>query len=197
MNWGDMMSIGDRIKELRISKNLTRKQVAEKAQLNEMAIYFYETGKRIPSTTSIGKVAIALNVDVAYLLGLERIERETIPFYSIERIDVSEGVEDTIVRLFGADFATTVPDNAMFPELKQGDTVFIKQSSYQKESGKVVLVDVKGEKLVRRLKVQSKSEIFLVAFNPEFETVSLELLDLELGRARFIGVIVGKATKVD
>ncbi|WP_292598723.1 XRE family transcriptional regulator [Mesotoga sp. UBA6090] len=192
------MSIGKRILETRKAKGFTRNHVALRSGLTAASIYHYETGRRVPSTDAVGKVAKALDVDVNFLLGFEPLDHESIPFYDIDMVDLesTEGVTNTIVKVFGADFATTVPDNAMFPDFKQGDIIFLKKSEYKECSGRIVLVSINDEKLLRRLILKNREEMTLTSTNPEFSPVELEMLDWKKGKAEFIGVVVGKASEV-
>lgn len=192
------MSIGKRILETRKAKGFTRNHVALRSGLTPTSIYHYETGRRVPSAEAIGKVARALDVDVNYLLGFESLDQESIPFYDIELVDLesTEGVINTIVKVFDADFATTVPDNAMFPDFKEGDIIFLRKAEYKECSGRIVLVELEGKKLIRRLRLKNREEMTLTATNPEFSPIELELLDWKKDKARFIGVVVGRATEV-
>lgn len=188
------MSIGKRIFETRKAKGFTRNLVAKRSGLTSASIYHHETGRRIPNTAAISKVAKALDVDVNFLLGFESIDQQSIPFYDIELVDLdsTEGVKNTIVKVFDADFATTVPDNAMFPDFRQGDIIFLKKAEYRECYGRVILVELNNEKILRRLKVKNREEIKLTATNPEFQT-----LEIDSANVRLIGVVVGKASSVD
>ncbi|MDR2585423.1 MAG: helix-turn-helix domain-containing protein [Prevotellaceae bacterium] len=57
-------SIGNKIAKLRISKNLTQKQLAKKLLLTDKAISKWETGKGLPDITILPKLAASLGVDV-------------------------------------------------------------------------------------------------------------------------------------
>ena len=192
------VSIGKRILETRKSKGFTRNYVALRAGLTSASIYHYETGRRIPNAEAISKLARALDVDVNFILGFESLDQETIPFYDINVVDFgsTEGVKNTIVKVFDADFATTVPDNAMFPDFREGDIIFLKKSEYKECSGRLILVEFEGKKLLRRLLLRNRQEMVLNSSNPEFPKIELEMADWSKGNIRFIGVVVGKASEV-
>ncbi|EAD5766071.1 transcriptional regulator [Listeria innocua] len=61
--------IGDRLKETRISRNLTQKEVADKLNITIGAVSGYERGYREPNLTTLHKLADLYNVFVDYLLG--------------------------------------------------------------------------------------------------------------------------------
>ncbi len=64
--------IGQRIKELRLSKKLTQQELANRIGVTTSAIGMYELSKRKPSYKVIVKMAIFFNVSVDYLIGLNR-----------------------------------------------------------------------------------------------------------------------------
>lgn len=65
------MEIGKRIKELRITKNLSQKQLAEKIHVTQQVIALWETGKHEPKASYIYNLASFFGVTADYLIGLE------------------------------------------------------------------------------------------------------------------------------
>jgi transcriptional regulator with XRE-family HTH domain len=61
------MSIGKRIKELRLSKGLSQEYLAEKANVSQKNISFYERDQAVPSAIILKDIAIALDADLNYL----------------------------------------------------------------------------------------------------------------------------------
>ena len=64
----ELTNVGKRIREQRLMHNLTQVELAEKAGLSEMAIYSYETGKRLPALEPLVQLSNALNVTPDTLL---------------------------------------------------------------------------------------------------------------------------------
>ena len=60
-----------RLRELRMEKGLTMKQVGASMGLAESTISLYETGKRQPDYETLGRFADYFGVSVDYLLGRE------------------------------------------------------------------------------------------------------------------------------
>ena len=56
------MSIGERIRLIRTEKGMTQKEVAERAGMADSAIRKYESGRVIPKSETIRRIAAALNV---------------------------------------------------------------------------------------------------------------------------------------
>ena len=65
-----MKEFNERLKELRISKNLSQEQLAKETGISSTAICYYETGQRVPNAQVIITIAKYFNVTSDYLLGL-------------------------------------------------------------------------------------------------------------------------------
>lgn len=66
--------IGVKIKGLRLQNGLTQKQLGEKCGIAEPTIRKYELGKLNPKIETIGKIAAALNVSVADIMGWSQFD---------------------------------------------------------------------------------------------------------------------------
>lgn len=64
------------IKDLRLSKKMTQKEVAEKLEISRPAYTAYETGKRQPDYKTLQKIARLFNVSTDYLLGVKHKDHE-------------------------------------------------------------------------------------------------------------------------
>ena len=64
----ELTKVGKRIREQRLLHKLTQVELAEKAGLSEMAIYSYETGKRLPALEPLVQLSKALETPVDSLL---------------------------------------------------------------------------------------------------------------------------------
>ena len=68
----DQMSIGEKLKNLRIQRNLSMKELSKKSGLSIVSICGYETGKHIPSSRNISKLANALKCSFDELYDLRK-----------------------------------------------------------------------------------------------------------------------------
>jgi transcriptional regulator with XRE-family HTH domain len=64
-----MSSFPERLVELRKSRSLTQKQLAEAIGAHERGIRFYEAGKKQPTLDSLMKLADYFDVSIDYLVG--------------------------------------------------------------------------------------------------------------------------------
>ena len=67
-----IVNFGLKIKELRMTRNLTKKQLADMIGVSTSTIYSYESGNRYPSYGVLISLARIFHVSTDYLLGLER-----------------------------------------------------------------------------------------------------------------------------
>ena len=65
-----MVNMGKKLKALRLEKNFTQKQIAERIGLATSAISSYESGMRYPSYDVLVKLARIFHVSTDYLLGM-------------------------------------------------------------------------------------------------------------------------------
>lgn len=70
--------LATRLKQLRESRKLTKKQVAERTGITERAYSTYEYGERDVSTATLSKLADFYGVTTDYLLGREKSEPEPV-----------------------------------------------------------------------------------------------------------------------
>lgn len=62
--------IGKKINEALKEKNMTQKELAEKAGVTEAAVSHYVKGDREPRSNTLGVIAAALGVTASFLLGM-------------------------------------------------------------------------------------------------------------------------------
>lgn len=84
------MSIGERIKELRLQQEISQTELAERINVSKQTLYKYETGivTNIPSD-KVEALATALNTTPAYLMGWD----DTIKNKNEDSSDVKTGKE--------------------------------------------------------------------------------------------------------
>lgn len=63
-----MKTTGEKIKSLRIALGLSQEQLSETIDVAHKSIYRYETGKSLPDTTTLVKLATYFDVSTDYCL---------------------------------------------------------------------------------------------------------------------------------
>lgn len=66
-----MDKFNERLKELRIEKGLSQKQLSKEVNISQSALAYWETGERTPNAQAIITLAQYFGVTTDYLLGLE------------------------------------------------------------------------------------------------------------------------------
>lgn len=103
------MKIGKRIEKVRISKNLTASQLAERAYLSASAISRIESGEHVPRLSSLKKIASALKIDLERLIPEDSdLFAKEIIIEKIEKIDLTEEQKEHIKNILDNKLATTI-----------------------------------------------------------------------------------------
>ncbi|WP_163582141.1 helix-turn-helix domain-containing protein [Gracilibacillus saliphilus] len=64
-----MSKFSNRLKNIRLKRNISRKALAQKVDLSYSTIAKYENGEREPDISTLNKLALSLEVSVDYLAG--------------------------------------------------------------------------------------------------------------------------------
>ena len=65
-----MSTLNERLKSLRIERQLTKKVVAQNCDICERVLSYYESGERVPRADVLIRFCKYFNVSADYLLGL-------------------------------------------------------------------------------------------------------------------------------
>ena len=68
-----MPNFSKKLKEIRISSQLTQKQLADKLGVSQNAVYLWENGLREPNLDMLEKISSVLGVNLYQLLGTDEI----------------------------------------------------------------------------------------------------------------------------
>ncbi len=82
-----MVDFGNTLKSLRIGKQLTQAQLAQRLGLTKSVISAYETGLRMPSYDILISIAKIFNVSTDFLLGLEK--KQEVDFSGLSDEEIS------------------------------------------------------------------------------------------------------------
>lgn len=164
------MTMGERIKALRIQHGLTQEELGQKVGVQKSAIYKYETGLVVNLKRSmIEKLALALGVKPTYLMGLSD-EETTIPpgFEPLpkmvkkplvgsiacgEPITAEENIEDyvDVPESAHCDFCLRCKGDSMIDAgIHDGDVVYI-HITPQVENGQIAAVRIGDEATLKHL----------------------------------------------
>lgn len=204
------MSIGKRIKEIRISKNITQDELALKIGTTKQTIYKYENEivTNIPSQ-KIELISNALNTTPDYLMGWS--DKSTDDLYSIpginpipktykrprlgtiacgEPILAEENIEtyDDIPDNIKCDFTLVCKGDSMInARINDGDIVYIKQQS-QVDNGEIAAVLIDNEATLKRVYIY-EDKVVLQPENTKYPPFMYT--KEEMNNIRILGKAVG------
>ena len=204
------MTIGNRIKNLRVQSNLSQSELAEMIGTIKQTIYKYETGiiTNIP-TDKITQLAKIFKVSPAYLMGWDTEEENIFDKYDNlspiklkkfpllgeiacgEPIWADEEKESYVMANMDikADFCLTAKGDSMInARINDGDIVFIKKMPIV-NNGEIAAVIIDNEATLKRVYYYpNKSKLVLNPENPAYEP--LVYLKDELNTIRILGKAV-------
>lgn len=205
-----LLSIGKRIKEIRISKNITQDELALKIGTTKQTIYKYENEivTNIPSQ-KIELISNALNTTPDYLMGWS--DKSTDDLYSIpginpipktykrprlgtiacgEPILAEENIEtyDDIPDNIKCDFTLVCKGDSMInARINDGDIVYIKQQS-QVDNGEIASVLIDNEATLKRVYIY-EDKVVLQPENTKYPP--FVYTKEEMNNIRILGKAVG------
>lgn len=205
----------DKMKDLRQSRGLNKRQMAEMLELPYTTYNNYETGAREANSDILKKISKCFNVSVDYLidnsdfiygninLKSPEIADETVTFPVIGSI--AAGYNELAVEDWSGDtveipasylkgrnredyFVLSVHGDSMYPLYLDGDKVLILKQSTLNRSGEVgaVLYDGDIATLKKVEYVVGENWIKLIPINPQYQPKTIENSDLE--QCRILGI---------
>lgn len=193
----------DNLKKLRKSKGLTQIQFALEFNISSGTIAMWETGKRMPDTEMLKKIAQYFNVTVDYLLDNEKLPSNIIPLPNIKKVSLLgtiacgkpilaiENIQDyiDIKDVTDADFALRCKGDSMIDaRIYDGDIVYIRQQP-DVENGEIAAVLIDNEATLKRVyKYPDKNMVILKAANSKYE--DFVYTENELENIKIIGKAV-------
>ncbi len=205
----------EKIKDLRQSRGLNKRQMSELLEMPYTTYNNYETGTREPNSDVLKKISNTFGVSVDYLIGninfqssniallSPEIATDTVTFPVIGSIAAGydklavedwtgETVEIPVSLLKGRKkeeyFVLSVHGDSMYPLYMDGDKVLILKQSTLDRSGDIGAVLYEGDNAtLKKIEyVSGENWMRLVPINPEFKPKEIQGADLE--QCRVLGV---------
>ena len=211
---------GDKLREIRLARNVSQKQLADVLYISQQAIAKWESNRSSPNPEMINKLADYFGVSVDYLLGREEIKKspegDTLfsqhpeifrpkmrkvpllgkvacgqPIYSPSFDDGFALINDDIP----ADFALVAKGDSMTGVgIHDGDVVFFREQDMV-DNGQIAAVFVDDEVTLKRVVYyREKNKLILYSENPAFEP--LVYIGSELDEIIIIGRAIAQLRKL-
>lgn len=199
------MNMGDRIKSLRISHNMTQEELGKKIGVQKSAIRKYEKGEVINiKRATIETLSKIFNVSPSYLMCIEDNNNRNIiktnripvlgkipagiPIEMIEDVIDYEEISDEMLKGDREYFGLKVSGDSMMPKYLDGD-VLIVQKTNDCESGQDCIVMVNGDDGTFKRVIKNKDGIILQPLNPNYEIKFYSNDDIERLPIKILGVV--------
>lgn len=212
------MTIGERIKQLRINKGMTQEELGSKIGVRKQAIYKYEQGLVVNLKRDvIGKLSKALEVSPSYLMGFaddeeaNKIPAGFEPLPKMVKIPLigeiacgtpilaEQNIDDYVdcPVLCKATFALRCHGDSMIgAEIHDGDIVFIRKQP-EVENGQIAAVQIDGgncyNATLKRF-YRTDDTVTLMAENPSFPPLTFH--KEEINRIHIAGRAVYCLSKI-
>ena len=179
------MNFGDKLKQIRITRNMSQDDFATLLGTSKQVISRYENNLRTPKLTVAKKFSDILNVPLEFLVdnNVQTVENATtnphfyIPVLGYVRAGIPiEAVEDILdyeeiskeMASSGEHFGLKIVGDSMEPRIQQGDVVIVRKQE-DVDSGQIAVVLVNGSNATVKKIIKQSNGISLVAFNSYYD----------------------------
>ena len=192
-----------KIKDFRIKKGLSQKDLAKQLGIAPNTYNQYEKNKRQPDLKTLQDIADYFEVTIDDLIDNDTnfskkqraikipvlgYVRAGIPVDAIQEIlDYEEISEDMACQ--GDFFGLKVKGDSMEPRIQEGDIVIVRQQS-DVESGDIAVVLVNGNDATVKKFIKHKTGVSLVAFNSKYEPMFFTCKEVMSKPVSIIGKVV-------
>lgn len=210
-----MATYSERIRELRKMRGMSQQDLANKLDLNKVAISQYERGVRRPSIDIVSALCDIFNVSSDYLLGEDDMTIRIVNTDEIKKLDsprripvlgrVAAGIpidaiediidwEDIAEDAPGEYFGLKIKGDSMMPRIVEGDVVIV-HSQPDAESGDVVIVQINGDTATCKRLAKYETGISLISFNPMYTPINFTNEEIKDLPVTIIGKVVENRQK--
>lgn len=205
-----MKTTSDRIKEGMAIRNLKQADLVERTGISKGALSSYISGKYVPKQNNIYKIAKALNVNEAWLMGADvPMGRNMIPSTSSKGVTINvlgrvaaglpiEAVENIIdteeiseeMAKAGEFFGLQIKGDSMEPRIYEGDVVIVRKQE-DADSGDIVIALVNGNDATCKRLTKYAGGISLVSLNSaKYEPMMFSEKEIETKPVKIIGKVI-------
>lgn len=207
-------TIANRIRLALDMRGMKQSELVEKTKIGKSSISTYLSGSYEPKQKNIYKIATALDVDEAWLMGFDvPMDRKNISVVFGKGIKIPvlgrvpagiplEAVEDIIdyeeitqeMAKTGEFFGLQIKGNSMEPRICEGDVVIVKKQD-DAESGDLVIAMVNGNEATCKRLMKYKEGIRLIPNNPAYEPLYFTNEEIDEKPVKIIGKVVENRQK--
>ena len=196
------------IKKLRKESKLSQSRLAQQLQVTQQAVGKWETGKSVPDSDTLRKIAEFFGTSVDFLLGVSKLVENAVAVasgdnaipiigtvragYNALAYNEDYGVEYANVRNPEEYFYLIVKGDSMEPRIKDGDLALVHKQNTLNDGDLGVIVYGDNEGTLKRFVKRGNMNI-LQPFNPAYEAKIIT--GEELNDVYIAGKVVETKTK--
>lgn len=198
-----LKEIAENIKTMRMSRNMTQRDLAKALGVSSSTIAMYETARREPDIETMEALADTFNVPLSSITGNNKptLPPDLIPISDLHRhripvlgsMAAGEPVYDpefpdvVVDGPLDADFALRVHGDSMQPGYLDGDLVFLRSVPDVPHNGAVCAVSVDNEAALKHV-FRYADHVLLTSDNQQYEPMQYSFAEHDI---RILGVPVG------
>lgn len=207
-------TIANRIRIALDMRGMKQADLVEKTKIGKSSISTYISGAYEPKQKNIYRIASALNVDEAWLMGFDvPMNRKNISLEASKGIKIPvlgkvpagvpiDAVEDIIdyeeipeeMAKDGEFFGLQIKGDSMEPRICAGDVVIVRKQD-DAESGDLVIAMINGNEATCKRLMKYKNGIRLMPNNPAYEPLYFSNKEIEEKPVKIIGKVVENRQK--
>ena len=207
-------TIANRIRTALEIRGMKQADLVEKTKIGKSSISTYLSGAYEPKQKNIYRIASALDVDEAWLMGFDvQMDRKTLPIETSKGVKIPvlgkvpagvpvEAVEDIIdyeeitveMAKDGEFFGLQIKGDSMEPRICAGDVVIVRKQD-DAESGDLVVAMINGNEATCKRLMKYKDGIRLMPNNPTYEPLYFSNKEIEEKPVKIIGKVVENRQK--
>ena len=198
-----LKEIAENIKTMRMSRNMTQRDLAKALGVSSSTIAMYETARREPDIETMEALADTFNVPLSSITGenkptlppglipISDLQRHRIPVLGSmaagEPVYDPEFPDVVVDGPLDADFALRVHGDSMQPGYLDGDLVFLRSVPDVPHNGSVCAVSVDNEAALKHV-FRYADHVLLTSDNQQYEPMQYRFAEHDI---RILGVPVG------
>lgn len=207
-------TIANRIRAALEVRGMKQADLVEKTKIGKSSISTYLSGAYEPKQKNIYRIASALNVDEAWLMGFDvQMDRKNTSIETNKGVKIPvlgtvpagipiEAVEDIIdyeeitveMAKEGEFFGLQIKGDSMEPRICEGDVVIVRKQD-DAESGDLVVAMINGNEATCKRLMKYKDGIRLMPNNPAYEPLYYSNKEIEEKPVKIIGKVVENRQK--
>ena len=190
----------NKLKELRVKKGLSQKELADLIPVNQTAISQWERGVTTPNPNALKKLCQIFNQTSDYFLEIDSKNYNNtkipvfsqvaagIPISAIEDIIDYEEISEQMASQ-GEYFGLRIKGNSMETDIKNNDIVIVRKQNTI-ESGEIAIVLIAGEEGTCKKIKKTPEGVMLISLNTAYEPIFYSNKQIEELPVQIVGKVV-------